>query len=41
MTSKPKLIGSLAAGGAAVNSDFKSPFYFTGSIFKACIDVER
>ena len=27
--------------GAAVNSDFKSPFYFTGSIFKACIDVER
>jgi arylsulfatase len=27
--------------GAAVNSDFKSPFYFTGSIFKVCIDVER
>lgn len=27
--------------GVAVNSDYKSPFCFTGRIFKACIDVER
>lgn len=27
--------------GVPVNKDYSSPFYFTGSIFKAAIDVER
>ena len=27
--------------GVSVNGDYKAPFYFSGRIFKACIDVER
>lgn len=27
--------------GVPVNGDYESPFYFSGRIFKACIDIDQ